>query len=308
MMKKYLKLFYEAIEKRNPYMLPLARFYRATENQKPGSLLHMNTFRRLGKIIATGESVFDDARGECLETVSIYEGSLPVILCTRLKVENELITELEMNIYRGRIDSGYWFAVDDVGKRTDFWSAVVPEEKRASYDKLIEMAAALYDPSVPVDVKATCVLEEMGGIVYENEEYSYAINPHFYPVKPDGKTRAPIPFGMPPNRPQGRDIRIIGANEELGVCAAVAMVDGYHTPYLTTYDNSTCFVPISMIDMHNSTLRPELYEGRNVFDVMMGTCETITILKYFDDELKGYTQYMNMYPYGANSGWRKEEK
>ena len=308
-MQNLIELFLKSVEAHDPNMLPLASRYRATENGNPAALCHMQTYRVIDRINLIGTTAIDRNRSTVYLLLSVAEGNHDVILGARLTAPEGLLTEVELNIYRSRSDTGFWFAVEEMEELEPMWDMVVPEEKRASRAELEHLAYVTFDNTMDASMfqrDEGCVLMESGGTVRENTGYGRLINPHIADCFPKEDMRVPIPFGVAPHRPNGNDTRVMAIDEEKGLIVAVSYMDGFVSPYLVSDETSTCFVPLTMIDNHRLSLLPEYFEGKSAFIEMRASAENVTIIKYFDQKMYRITQNINLKPYGCRSPWRKE--
>lgn len=223
--------------------------------------------------------------------------------------ENNKISELEINIYRSRSDTGFWYAVQEIPELQSVWDRAVPEDKRATREELEKFAAAIFDNSVdgglypPAD---SCVLMEAGGVVLENIDYAKKLSPGGLPPVPEGTVRIPMGFGLGPIRPNGTDTRILAIDEEKGLVVVTALMDGYVSPYVVSDEISSCFVPAPMIEMHRSTLNPESFDGIRACKEMLATGDNTTIAKFYDGKIQYITQNIKIKTYGGRGAWRDD--
>ncbi len=307
MNRKYADVFLMSLVKHDPDLLPLSPRYRATENGIPAALCNMSCYRTISEIKSIGHIISDRRAGQVVITAEADEGNATSALVARLKIDAELITELEIFLIRSRAQAGFWFAPQDTGKHEGSWATPMVAEKKASYEELEFFARALYDPNIEYNCSAPadCVMMEDGGIVYEHVEYAAALMPNFDPsMVPAGQTRISMPMGgMNPNRPADPDARIVCIDDTQGIVVSIALVHGYVSPYLVSDETSSCFVPESMIKLHHSTLRDELFTGRHTMIEAPVSCFCITINKLYDGMMYGHHQYTSLYPTGGRSVW-----
>lgn len=309
-MKNFVDAFINSINAHDPKVLPLADRYYATENGIPAALMLMETYRVIDKVSHIGTIAEDPQKDTAYVEMSVLEGSTEVILGARLTGQNEKISEIEINIYRSRSDTGFWYAVQDIEKLESAWDAIVPKEQRADRPTLERFAVAIFDNTIDGNEfppAETCQLMEAGGLVLENVEYAKKLTPNPDAlVVPEGQVRIPMGFGLGPIRPMGRNIRILAIDEEKGLVVANACMDGYVSPYIVSDEVSSCFVPLGMIEMHRSTLKPEAFEGLNTCKEMLATAENTTIAKFHDGKIQYITQNIKIKTYGAQGAWREE--
>jgi hypothetical protein len=308
-MKNFVNAFIESVNTHNPNLLPLADRYLATENCTPAALVLMETYRLIDKINCIGTVAEDESRNTVYVSTNASEGEHEVILSARMTGENEKISEIEINIYRSRSDTGFWFAVQDMAELEEKWDMIVPEDQRASKEFLEELAIAIFDNSKDgskYPVADTCLLMEAGGIVYENSSYAELLAP-IPPTNPiNPPKRIPMPFGLGPIRPNGKDIRVYTVDTTRGLVVANAWMDGYVSPYIVSDETSSCFVPIPMIDMHHKTLNANLFKDKQTCMEMLATAENTTIAKFYDGKLHYISQNIKIKTYGASTSWRPD--
>lgn len=309
-MKNFVDAFIESINSHDPKKLPMADRYYATENGIPAALMLMETYRVIDKVNYVGTVAEDPQKNTVYAVMSVLEGTTDVILGARMTGAEEKIEELEINIYRSRSDTGFWFAVQDIEKLEPEWDYVVPEEKRADRATLERFAQAIFDNTIDGNEfppAETCQLMEAGGLVLENVEYAKALTPNPDAlVVPEGQIRIPMGFGLGPIRPMGKNIRTLCIDEEKGLVVATACMDGYVSPYIVSDETSSCFVPMPMINMHRSTLTPAMFEGETACKEMYATAENTTIAKFYNGEIQYLTQNIKIRPYGCGASWRPD--
>ncbi|MCF0229218.1 MAG: hypothetical protein HUJ76_05935, partial [Parasporobacterium sp.] len=153
-MQKYLDVFIESIEKKDPSILPMAHWYLSTEDDRPCAVCHMATWRLITKVNYVGVKVFDEEAGSIYAMLNVTESDKPVLLCVRMKVEDEKISEIELTYFRARADSGYWFGVDDMIKYADSWNQEIPEDQRENREFLQHLGELVYDNSIEADYES----------------------------------------------------------------------------------------------------------------------------------------------------------
>lgn len=308
-MEKNIEQLIAAIENHDAESLPTASVYVATENGVPGALRHMQTFNCFDKVECIGTKVMDRTENRFFLAMNVLQGKYPTLLTVRVQLKDDLMSEIELDIIRSRKDTGFWYAPQDMDGLLETFDEVVPEEKRLSREELEYIGHAVLDNAYDGSKygrEDSCLLMEAGGIVYENTGYAKLINPHAKDFFPDEDTRVPIPIGIAPNRPTGENIRILAIDEERGLVAAYFDVDGIVSPYIVSDETSTCFVPLSMIEGHYQSLKPEFFEGKSVCKEMRATGATINIVKMVGNNVALLMQDTSMRPYGARTAWRKD--
>ena len=112
-MKKFLDLFIDSVNAHDCTILPMANRYYATENGIPAATFLMETYRLIDKVEKVGTLAEDAEKNTVYAVMSAKEGSKEVIMGVRMTGADEKISELEINIYRSRSDTGFWYAVQD---------------------------------------------------------------------------------------------------------------------------------------------------------------------------------------------------
>jgi len=308
-MENMIQKFVAAIEAHDAESLPTAPFYIATENGVPSALRHMQTFNCFDKVACIGTKVIDKKENRFFLALNVMQGNYPTLLTARIQMKDELMAEIELDIIRSRKDTGFWFAPQDMDGLTGKFDEIVPEDKRLTREELDYVGHAVLDnkyDGTKYGREDSCILMEAGGVVYENTGYAKLINPHVAEFFPEEDTRVPIPIGIAPNRPDGENIRILAIDEERGIVVSYFDVDGIVSPYIVSDETSTCFVPISMIDGHYLSLKPEFFENKSVSKEMRATGATINIVKMIGNNVAFLMQDTSMRPFGARTPWRNE--
>ena len=107
MLKRYADLLLESMVAHDPWTLPLADRYAATENSLAGSLNMMTAWRATTAVKKMGRCFCDEVAGQLFFTACIDEGGLSVAFWARLKVEDERLTEIELFSSHSRAESGF---------------------------------------------------------------------------------------------------------------------------------------------------------------------------------------------------------
>lgn len=304
-MKKIRDQFISAVENHDYTMVPIAKRYRATENNIPAALCHMTTFRTIQKIKKIAYNLEDTVKKNLFFIAVAEEGGLDVEFLCRLKIEEDKISEIEILITRSRADSGFWWVPQDLYKKQIGFTMPIPEEKKADYDELEIIARAVFDRDVNPDIQSNpnCVLMESGGIVMESPAYIRVMNPMFVSDAPTRMIREPIPFGIHPGKPHDPDGRILAVDVEQGMAVAAIDVEGFVSPYVVPDETSTVFAPSSLIGPHRSAMTEELLDSDNTFLEMPANSVTYTLIRYQKGELLGIHQFSLVEGPGARSPW-----
>ncbi|MCM8711239.1 hypothetical protein M2651_09375 [Clostridium sp. SYSU_GA19001] len=305
-MKKFVDLLFKSMIEHDPSILPLADRYAATENSHAAALHAMTSWRTITGVNCIGHLVIDKQDGSIFVTASLDENGSPTIFNGRLKIENELIAELEINLIRSRGDSGFVYLPEEMDKHHNGWTSPIPEDGRATREELLAIGKAIFDASSKVEYEASpdCILEEVGGIVYEDPDYLETLQGDEGNNGSSGpREKVTIPAGLWPMRPQDPNARVIAVDEEQGIVVSTAQIPGYVCPYVVSNETGACFVPECMIEMHNKTLNIESFKGKKVLKQMPATGTTIEILRFHSGKIQAMHRYINLQGPGAISPW-----
>jgi hypothetical protein len=297
----------------DPSSLPLSKSYAATENSQASSLNMMSLWRTVTGIKQTGQHIIDSKSGQIFFTAALDESGMPSLLMARLKVENRVITELELYVDRSRADSGFLLQPEGLSQIPNTWTAPVPEGRKASREELLNVGKAVFDKGLSSPkASSDCVLMEMGGVVYEDPDYLVAVTP------PEGnkekltdKKLVTIPCGMISTRPGDPNARVEVVDEEKGIVVSFGVVEGFVSPYLTTRATESCFVPTSMIEDHRKYLKslsPDQLKNRNILQEMQASVAVMEVIRYHSNQIQGMHRFMNLQGPGAGSPWVMKSK
>ncbi|HHV12020.1 MAG TPA: hypothetical protein GXX75_17240 [Clostridiales bacterium] len=303
-MKKYVDILFKSMIEHDPSILPLAGTYAATENSQAAALANMNCWRTVTGLNCIGQLYADQVEGQIFVTANLDESGSPTIFFGRLKIENELISELELNIIRSRADSGFVYLPDEMDKLPRGWTSEIPEGGKATRAELLELGKAIFDESGPVQYEPSedCILMEIGGIVYEDPDYLQTLSNSGEEAQ-GSKELVTIPGGLWPGRPQDPNARVILVDEENGVVISVGVVQGYVCPYVVEKENGSCFVPACMIEKHRKTLDPEMFTGKSVIKEMPACASTVEMVRFHSGKIQGMHRYIHLQGPGATSPW-----
>jgi hypothetical protein len=302
-MKEYADLLLRSMAARDPWMLPLADRYAATENSVAGSLNMMSLWRTVTGVKAMGQCFADPVWGQLLVTANLDEGGSSTVFCGRMKVESDKISELELYNIRCRADAGFVFAADEMGAEPMGWTSPIPPGGKATREELHQLGRAIFDASLPApDASPDCILMEAGGIVWEDPDYLDALFPENAQQR-TSRDKVTIPAGLWPGRPSDPNARVVLIDEEQGVVVAMATIPGVVSPYLIPGTTESCFVPAEMIHMHNRTLSPEKFAGRQALIEMPAVATSVELVRLHSGELQGLHMFHSLQGPGGGTPW-----
>ena len=302
-MREYADLLLRSMVARDPWMLPLADRYAATENSVAGSLNMMSFWRTVTGIKAVGQCFVDRVWGQVLVTANLDEGGSSTVFYGRLKIESGAISELELYSIRCRADAGFVFAADEIGTLPVGWTSPIPPGGRASREELHQVGKAIFAANLPApEASSDCILMEAGGIVLEDPEYLDTLFPESAPVRTTAE-HVSIPAGLMPGRPSDPDARVVLIDEEQGVVVAIAVIPGFVSPYLVARATESCFVPREMIHMHDRTLSPEKFAGRQAIIEMPAAAVSVEVIRMHSGKLQGLHMFHSLQGPGGKTPW-----
>jgi hypothetical protein len=297
----------------DPASLPLAPVYAATENSVPSALGVMVIWRT-----ATGAKsrydVIDPESAQVFLITTLSEGPNDTLLFGRLKIQGNLITEIELFTNRSRGQGGFQFDPDGPAHFPAAWTAPIGPERRASRAQLLEAGRSIFDTSVPApEVAPGCVIMENGKVVAENPEVLKHIGPtqNDTPrekadpaVNSDGTVS--VPCGNPPDRPTDKQARTTIIDEEQGVVVSLAVVNGIAEPYVITHPTESAFVPDSLLQPYVAMLKKQQASGKftdPALRQMSATAVTAELHRIYDGKLQGLHLLVNLGAPGSRSPW-----
>jgi hypothetical protein len=312
-MKKYVDALFDSMVRHDTSILPLTPRYKATENSRPAALKFMEAWRTITAVKKIGHLFQDPTTRSVFFVATVDEHGMSALVWGRLKIEGELISEVEISIGRSRGDSGFVSYPDEFAEGIpDNWTKPIPEGTRATRAELQRLGEAVFDKSYGDYPAAEGVyIMEQGGIVYEDAGYADKafggmLTKDAGPIKP-GVTFPLMCMGMDFMRPNGINPRILCIDEEQGVVAVASEVQGETWPYLIATDNATAYIPLDMKPLHDKTLTPDLFEGISAFTPMPATNECVELYRYFDGKVQGNHRLMQIQGPGARSPWNYYE-
>ncbi|KAL6416157.1 hypothetical protein AUP68_00370 [Ilyonectria robusta] len=274
----------------DPYSLPLAQFYKATENSHPAALGMMTSWRTITKAGPPSLLAIDTTNGTAYFALAISEGNdaTEAVLRTRIKVVNQQITELELFINRSRGDHGFTFSAAEVMANYEPLMSPAANRTKASRETLWALSESLFATSsnFSVTVADECLFTEAGGKVIDTGTYSNA-------------SSTPLGCVWPDNHPTDTNARVgLVIDEELGFVVTSGIIPGTVYPYA----NVSAFIPNSMsAPQEVQEAWMEVMEAQGNVTMLSptgATGDTLEVLQYYNNELQA--MQINVYLSGPN--------
>lgn len=279
----------------NPYTLPLATVYKATENSHPAALAMMTSWRTITKAGAPSLLAIDTKNGTAYFALDVSEGNdaKETILRGRVKVVDQLITELELFINRNRGDHGFSFSATELP--TNYAELMSPPVNRtkASREELYALSEALFSSTsnLSVPIGDNCQFTELGWRVVDTGTYG------------NGST-TPLGCMWPSDHPTDSNARVaLVVDEELGFVVTSGNVPGTVFPYA----NISAFIPNAMTAAQEAQVdwmeEMEAKGGKSLLSPFGATGDTLEVLQYYNGALQA--MQINVYLSGPNmtSAW-----
>jgi hypothetical protein len=312
-----------SMTKHDPAVLPLARWYILTENNRPIAPKMSVLWRTITGFTepAAGQYVIDVAAGQVFVIATVKEGTMPSLLWGRLKEENGKITELEIYLARSQADSGLQFDPEGLSHLPAVWNMPVAASQRATREELTRVAESIFNTKYgSFEPAKECEQVENGKLVVENPDALKVLSNGELKA---GSTRAlkggvAIPCGMSADRPQDEHARIL-VDEEQGIAIGFAPVVGVEYSSFLTPGNETTFVPDAMksewmnlpAKMHDPNASDSGSDQKSYTPVSRSwpaVLATTEMVKFYGGKIQGQHRLMEMQPVGSGSPWELERK
>ena len=289
----------------NPYTLPLATVYSATENSHPAALGMMEAWRTITEAGKPNLLAIDTKAEQAYFMLTVSEGGNKSILYGRIKVVSRKISEFELFINRSRGDHGFSYSPMELPENFKELTSPPADRKKASRAVLRKLALAAFNPSYPFDAKiaATCQFTELGWRV---------VDPGLDggPRPPNGKSRnAPLGCANPPSRPADRKARIIVIDPHLGIVVVAGMVPGVVYPYPYYGHMISAFIPSDMKqpqEAQQQWFEKDAKDGTQpLIKPMPATGVTMQVLQYYNDRLQAVQINVHLGGPDMKSEWVK---
>lgn len=294
----------------DPGKLPLARYYRATENGVPAALPMMTIWQTVSRA-DNRYYVIDPVTQQLFLLANLTEGQHHSLLFGRIKLEEGKVSEIEFYVDRSRSDAGFVFDPVALGRLPAAWTAKVAASRLPTRAQLLEAGKSIFDVSIegPPPAEA-CRMMENGAPVAEDAEVLQYVGggAPTLPLNPDGSV--PIPCGAPPIRPTDPDARTDIVDEVQGIVVSFGTITGYAQPYLITHPTTSAFVPVSLGQPYQDLLKAQRASGKYgkqpEIAPMLASITVAQMHRYYDGKLQGMHLLEKIGPVGGRSPWVKQ--
>ncbi|MFT4190634.1 MAG: hypothetical protein QM617_03800 [Comamonas sp.] len=306
-----------SMKNHKPGDLPLARFYRLTENGAPMAPIMSSLWRNVTdfKDPGPGQYVIDVAAGQVFVVAHVYEGPGDAIFFGRLAVVDRKLSELELYVSRSKGESGQLFDPSGLDDLPVAWSRPLAPEARVSRAELDSVARSMLDRRYrQPEGSRQCELVEMGGRVIEDPEALKAIMKDDAPDLSQRQLKGGVSVPCTASdRPEDRQVRVL-IDEEAGATVSLGVVPGTVYPSFINPGLESTFVPTDMAagwkrlpaeihDPNGTTRQPRGTTYVPVFQALPSSMAVAEMTKYQDGKIVGLQRYLHMQPTGAGSPW-----
>lgn len=293
-MKGIITEILDSMVAHNPYTLPLAPIYRATENSHPAALGMMTSWRTIVKAGEPSLIAIDVKNGTAYFALDVSEGNPKneTILRGRIAVVNKQITEMELFINRYRGDHGFSFSAAELPSNYAPIQSPPANRTKASREELMYMSVGLFvEQATTLNVSDTCRFTEIGWTVIDRGNYGNG-------------TTDPVGCGWYASHPYDNLARAgLVVDEDLGITVQSGMIPGR----VFAYADVSAFIPNTFVEAQaiqleyfNTTLAAGTVPLLQDFGA---TGETLEVLQYYNGALQAMQINVYMSGPGATSAW-----
>lgn len=274
----------------NPYSLPVASQYVATENSHPAALGMMTSWRTITKAGPPSLLAIDTKNGTAYFALDISEGNdfTESVLRGRVKVVKHQITELELFINRYRGDHGFSFSAAELPTNYGVLMSPPTNRTKASRETLYKLSEALFAESsdFPVTVSDDCQFTEIGWKIIDTGTYGNA-------------SSDPLGCTWPDDHPVDTNARVaLVIDEELGFVVTSGVIPGK----AYGYQNVSAFIPNKMTSAQEAQqVWIDEMKAKGTIPVLEptgATGDTLEVLQYYNGQLQA--MQINVYLSGPN--------
>ncbi|MFZ0553269.1 MAG: hypothetical protein WAU49_01220 [Steroidobacteraceae bacterium] len=292
----------KSMVRHDPYTLPLAPVYDATENSHPAALGMMTLWRT---VTSAGEPDFlaiDPVRGQAFFLMQISEARDLSVLWGRIEVVDRKITQLELYINRSRGDHGFSFSASNLPANVGSWMHPPADRVVASRAELERLSRAAFNASDPISVKIgrNCQFLEAGSHIIDP-----GLGPGFGPVP--AHPEKPLGCMFPPFRPTDLRARTVVIDQKLGIVVDAGMVRGKVYAYPFFGHMISAFIPDDMRqaqELQERWYRQMIKEGKGpLLQPAAATGVTMQVLQFYNGKLQGLQIDVHLEGPAAQSVW-----
>ncbi|KAJ5682292.1 hypothetical protein N7462_005457 [Penicillium macrosclerotiorum] len=274
----------------DPYRLPLAEIYYATENSHPAALGMMTSWRTIIEAGPPSLLAIDTTQSTAYFALDVSEGNQAreTVLRGRVKVVKKHITELELFINRNRGDHGFSFSAAELPANYKVLMSPPANRTNPSRETLLALSEALFATSsnFSVTVGDDCQFTELGWKVVDTGVYGNA-------------SSDPLGCTWPDSHPTDANARVgLVIDEELGFVVTSGMIAGKVYPY----QNISAFIPDTMTSAQEAQeVWIEEMKSKGTLSMLSpteATGDTLEVLQYYNGELQA--MQINVYLSGPN--------
>ncbi|KAH7156091.1 hypothetical protein EDB81DRAFT_647124 [Dactylonectria macrodidyma] len=275
---------------KDPYSLPLATIYKATENSHPAALGMMTSWRTVAEAGDPSLLAIDTTNCTAYFALAVSEGNeaTEAVLRGRVATVDEEITELELFINRGRGDHGFTFSADEVPSNYEPLMNPPDNRTKASRETLWALSQALFaeGSAYSVTVSDDCLFTEAGGQVIDTGLYGNG-------------SSDPLGCVWPDDHPTDLNARVgLVIDEELGFVVTSGIIPGTVYPY----QNISAFIPNDMTsaqEAQDAWIEEMKAQGNwTMLSPTGATGDTLEVLQFYNGELQA--MQINVYLSGPN--------
>lgn len=279
----------------DPFTLPLAPLYKATENSHPAALSMMELWRTVTKAGKPSLLAIDTVTGSAYFALDVSEGNdeKQSILWGRIKVVDKMITELELYINRSRGDHGFSFSPEELPGNYKKWMSLPANRTRATREQLEGLSGATFNrnSTFTVDLASDCQFTEEGWSIVD--------------PGPDGNgSTAILGCSWPDGRPVDMNARLnLVLDEVTGIVVTGAVIPGK----AFGYGNVSAFIPNDMTAAQEAQYEwiaaKEAEGGVSLLEPTPASAEILEVLQYYNNELQGMQFNIHLTGPNMTSAW-----
>jgi hypothetical protein len=282
----------------DPYTLPLAPLYQATENDHPAALGMMTLWRTVTRAGKPSLLAIDTVNEQAYFALDISEGSPRLsVLFGRIKVVDRKITQLELYVNRSRGDHGFSFSPQELPH--NYYRVMHPPANRqvAGRATLLKLSQAAFNQksSFTPKIASDCQFTEVGWSV----------------VDPGDSGTGPLtPLGcaFPPNRPDDPKARTnLVIDQQLGIVVVGAVVPGKVYPYPYFGHMISAFIPddikVAQVAQQQWLEQQEKTTHQPLLAPMEASGQVLQVLQYYNGQLQALQINLSLGGPGEKSAW-----